>query len=250
MLRGYFSLIKNFKENIEELRKFANEYYDGKKDSEKEIEIVRQILHTKRFSEPIYNLILVNKILDLLEIDESLPHNIEIFTDLLKNPITMRNINNGLDLISNVFDENKDDIFKEIEKLSFEEQIRLEEGIYTLYNGCFFSSIAMSTSALESRLFEILKRKNEDGLKGYSYKGEIERLTLGDLSGIYLQHKKEFNNIIPEKHERILETCNQIRIFAVHPKKEYLNKKDARAILNQVFSFLLDERCRIKKNKS
>lgn len=80
-------------------------------------------------------------------------------------------------------------------------------------------------------------------------KSKLKELTLGQLIREYLENKEKYGNIIPKKHEPLLEHCNIYRVFSVHPKREEISKPIASSILNMTFLFLLDKKL-AKKSKS
>ena len=91
----------------------------------------------------------------------------------------------------------------------------------------------MSVSAIEFRLLSLMTYGNPEA--------KLEQLTLGQLIREYLDNKKKYSNVIPKKHEPLLNHCNVYRIFSVHPKREEINKPIANSILNMTFMFLLDK---------
>ena len=92
----------------------------------------------------------------------------------------------------------------------------------------------MSVSAIEFRLFSLMMAICPDP--------KLEELTLGQLIREYLDNKQKYGNVIPKKHEHLLDHCNIYRIFSVHPKKEEINKPIASSILSMTFLFLLDKK--------
>ena len=117
---------------------------------------------------------------------------------------------------------------------------RLNEAIHCFLEGCYYSSIAMSVSAIEFRLLSLMISISPDS--------KLEELTLGQLIREYLDNRQKYGRVIPKKHEPLLEHCNTYRIFSVHPKKERISKPVASSILNMTFLFLLDKKL-IKKVK-
>ena len=128
----------------------------------------------------------------------------------------------------------KNEIREAISNLNPEEIDRLNEAIHCFLEGCFYSSVAMSVSAIEFRLFSLMVSMCPDS--------KLEELTLGQLIREYLDNKQKYGSVIPKKHEPLLEHCNTYRIFSVHPKKEEINKPIASSILNMTFLFLLDKK--------
>ena len=138
-----------------------------------------------------------------------------------------------IDAISLYFTEIKDEIEKKISLLNSTEMDRLNEAIHCFFEGCYYSAVAMSVSAIEFRLLSLMTYGNPEA--------ELEQLTLGQLIREYLENKKKYSNVIPKKHEPLLNHCNVYRIFSVHPKREEINKPIANSILNLTFMFLLDK---------
>ncbi len=137
------------------------------------------------------------------------------------------------DLISKYVDYEKE-IHSQISKISDFEKERLNEALHCFNEGCYISTISMAVSAIEYKLLKVLKDANPEK--------DVDGLTLGQLISEYLNHKDEFKNIIPNKHEPLLRLCNQYRIFSVHPLKEKISKNVAQSVLNLSFEFLLDEK--------
>lgn len=144
-----------------------------------------------------------------------------------------RNFENSINEIRKCFDGVKDELNGKISLLEEAEIDRLNEAIHCFLEGCYYSAVAMSVSAIESRLLSLMTHSNPEA--------ELEGLTLGQLIGEYLDNKEEYGTVIPKKHEPLLSHCNVYRIFSVHPKKEEINKPIASSILNMTFMFLLDK---------
>ena len=128
----------------------------------------------------------------------------------------------------------KNEIKERISLLNPDEMDRLNEAIHCFLEGCYYSSVAMSVSAIEFRLLSLMMSICPDP--------KLEELTLGQLIREYLDNKQNYGSVIPKKHEPLLEHCNTYRIFSVHPKKEEINKPIASSILNMTFLFLLDKK--------
>lgn len=137
------------------------------------------------------------------------------------------------------FFSNKDTMKMIRDRLSVlkqEEIERLNEAIHCFLQDCNYSSVIMSVSSIESRLLSLMSSINPD------FKSRLEEMTLGALINEYLNNKGKYNNVIPKKHDALLNYCNIYRIFSVHPKKEIINKSVATSILYMAFQFLLDEK--------
>lgn len=138
------------------------------------------------------------------------------------------------DLITLFFtDDIMEQITTKLSILSSEEIVRLNEAIHCYVEGCNYASVAMSVSAVESRLLSLLSSINSDL--------DADRLTLGQLISEYTNNKEQYREVIPRKHEPLLDLCNTYRIFSVHPKKEIISKSVADSILHLSFEFLLDK---------
>lgn len=138
-----------------------------------------------------------------------------------------------VDYVKDVFRKVESEIRCKLQLLDEEERDRLNEALNCYIQGCNYSAIAMSVSAIESRLFSLMMSKSPDS--------ELGELTLGQLIREYLNNKQRFGKVIPRKHEPLLEHCNVYRIFAVHPKQEKITRSTTTSIINMTFAFLLDE---------
>jgi hypothetical protein len=143
-----------------------------------------------------------------------------------------------LDVISTTFKTVEEEIRKKLELLDKEEKLRLDEALNCYIEGCNYSTVTMSVSSIEFRLLNLLQSVKPNS--------NLEKCTLGELISEYLKNKSEYKNIIPKKHEPLLELCNQYRIFSVHPKKERITKQIATSVINLTFAFLLDENLKLK----
>jgi len=122
------------------------------------------------------------------------------------------------------------------------ETSRINEAIHDFFEGCYYSSVAMSVCAIESHLLTLMlsvRSEEED---------KLENMTLGRLIREYIDNKEQYTNIIPKKHEPLLDLCNVYRIFSVHPKKEEITKGLSSAILSLSILFLTDEETQVAGN--
>lgn len=120
-----------------------------------------------------------------------------------------------------------------LQLLNMEEKKRLNEALNCYIEGCNYSAVTMSVSAIEHRLLSLMMSK--------CLNPELEELTLGQLIKEYMDNKEKYANVIPKKHEPLLQLCNVYRIFSVHAKREKITRPIATSIINMTFSFLLDE---------
>jgi hypothetical protein len=107
--------------------------------------------------------------------------------------------------------------------------------------GCNYSTVAMAVSAIEFRLLNLMQSAKPNP--------QLENYTLGQLIDEYLQNEAEYNNVIPKRHEHLLNLCNTYRIFSVHPKKEKITRAIATSIVNLTFAFLLDKELKREAKK-
>jgi len=146
--------------------------------------------------------------------------------------------------IKSAFSIARDEIEHLCSILDETETSRINEAIHDFFEGCYYSSVAMSVCAIESHLLKLMLcvRPEEEE--------KLENMTLGQLIREYIDNKEQYNNIIPKKHEPLLDLCNVYRIFSVHPKKEEIKKEQASAILKLSILFLKDEEMQIARQIS
>jgi len=114
------------------------------------------------------------------------------------------------------------------------EYIRLDEGIDCFFEGNFHAAIAMVASAVERRLFLLMSNIRPDK------KEELEKLTFGQLIAEYLNKKDEYKQVVPSKHEQLLNHINRLRVLSVHPKGERITQVNARTLIEEALQFLID----------
>lgn len=191
------------------------------------------------FKEVIEDLVEVCDVFGIKFLEERKP----ILTErvhLLKEPHNFerrKNFEDNVDLIKSTFKRVERELQEKISLLEDEEKDRLNEALNCYIEVCNYASVAMAVSAIESRLLNLMLSVNPNS--------RLEELTLGELIREYIDHKKDYRNIIPKKHEPLLNLCNTYRIFSVHPKKEQITKAIATSILNMTFTFLFDESMRV-----
>ena len=115
-----------------------------------------------------------------------------------------------------------------------QERARINEAMHTCLEGCNYSCVAMSVSAVESRLYKLMTLAKPDSA------GNLNKMTLGQLIKEYSENEGLYHNIVPDKHHALLTLCNTYRIFSVHPKKEEVSGSIATSILNLSITFLSD----------
>jgi len=138
------------------------------------------------------------------------------------------NINTGFSIF-------EDEIQQFCTSFDSDERERINEAFHCYREGCIYSSVAMSVSAVESRLLQLMCIANP------SLKKELEEKTLGQLIHFYLENPNIYKNIVPKRHQPLLTLCNTYRIFSVHPKKQSISILSASSIFTLVLMFLTDD---------
>jgi hypothetical protein len=136
--------------------------------------------------------------------------------------------------LSTVFKNAKSDLNQEIDLLDKDEKDRLNEALNCYVNELNYSAIVMGVSAIESRLYSLMKGKQPAASR-------LEKMPLGALINEYIEHEEDYEYAIPNKHMPLLEYCNNYRIFSIHPKKEKITRSNATVILCMTCSFLFDK---------
>jgi hypothetical protein len=159
----------------------------------------------------------------------------------LLNPLTytgdLDDFRKAIEFIKAIFEEAEKEIHERIALLNEQESTRLGEAFNCYVNELNYSTIVMSVSAIESKLFSLMMSTHNDK--------KLEDLTLGQLIREYTDNKEKYGNVIPKKHEALLDYCNTYRVFSVHPKKEKINRANATTILCMTCSFLFDKNMKI-----
>jgi hypothetical protein len=194
----------------------------------------------KAYWEVIRDIVDICDLLGISELDEEKSEMTQR-VGFLHNPwaiATRAAFEQHLGFITWAFKRASDELTRKLQLLDEEEKARLNEALNCYIQGCNYAAVAMAVSAIEFRLLSLMKSVKPNP--------KLDEYTLGDLIWEYLQHKDEYENIIPNKHKPLLELCNQYRIFSVHPKKEKITRSIATSIINMAFAFLLDEELKHK----
>jgi hypothetical protein len=144
------------------------------------------------------------------------------------------NFNVNIEYLKSAFAVVRQEMWLFFSSFDDEERERINEAIHTYFENCNYSCIAMSVSAVESRLLKLMSLANHDAIP------KLEEMTLGQLITEYMQNKEAYKNVVPKKHKALLELCNTYRIFSVHPMKEDISAGIASSILNLSLAFLTD----------
>jgi hypothetical protein len=150
---------------------------------------------------------------------------------------TRKDFEGNIDAIANVFLIEGFPIRGMISRLHATESERLLEAVHSLFEGCRLSAVAMAVSAIEFRLLDFMKQLTPEAT-------DLDKLTLGSLIGECLDPKKPYSAKLPDQHRPLLELCNKLRIFSVHPKTTLIGQNEAISVINLAFSFILDPQMR------
>lgn len=133
------------------------------------------------------------------------------------------------------------DISNKLSRISCKECERLDEALVCFQNYCFYASIVMAVSAVESRIHELMRKTNKK-----LYLSRFEKFTLGQIIQIFDDNQytsKEFVSIkklMPNKHKPLIALLNQYRVFSAHPKEEKITAQIAESVLHLAFNFMMD----------
>jgi hypothetical protein len=140
----------------------------------------------------------------------------------------------NLKVLKSTFETVKDDRLAFCSTFDEEEKGRMNEAIHDYLEDCNYSCVAMSVSAVESRLVKLMCLVSPDS------KQRLEKKTLGQLVTEYLKNKSKYKTVVPNKHDHLLQLCNTYRIYSVHPKQERIKPTVAGSILTLAIEFLTD----------
>lgn len=133
------------------------------------------------------------------------------------------------------------DISNKLSLISCKECTRLDEALVCFQNYCFYASIVMGVSAVESRIHELIRKADKK-----IYSSRLEKFTLGQIIQIFDENQytaKEFTSIkklMPSKHKPLIALLNQYRVFSAHPKEEKITAQIAESVLHLAFNFMMD----------
>lgn len=239
MKEDYLQDLLEFKRLCQDLRELVRTTFYKKDGSLKEEGRYGFFCFYPNYTQKFLPIKRMTDICDLLGIEyfEKWKPALDRWINCLEDPhylVTFDDFNESLKVLENTLEGLKDEIAEIVSLLDDREIDRLNEALHCFLEGCYYASVAMSVSAIEFRLFSLMNSVCPNP--------ELEELTLGQLIGEYLDNKQRYSNVIPKKHEPLLQHCNTYRIFSVHPKKEKINKPVASSILNMTFLFLLDKK--------
>ncbi len=132
------------------------------------------------------------------------------------------------------------DISSKLSRLECTECERLDEALVCFQNYCFYSAVVMAVSAVEYRIAEMIRRKDNE-----LYSKHFQVATLGQLIKAFEDDEyktgfEEIKPLMPSKHKPLVSLLNNYRVFAAHPTDQKITPQIAEAILHLSFSFLTD----------
>jgi hypothetical protein len=171
----------------------------------------------------------------------------ETFINELENKDALKNLGvfqSTVEAIKSIFIGLQQEITVFVAMFSYEEKERINEAIHNYFEGCNYSCVAMSVSAVESRLLKLMCQGCPEA------KSDLDKLTLGQLINEYVNHKEKYKKVVPKVHEPLLDICNTYRTFSVHPKEVKITNGMATSILNLSIHFLIGDETQPQKSKS
>jgi len=237
----FIDYLKHFGNAVEVCDDFKSKilalYFDGGKKQQSSIENFVWVEGYRNYFIPLKACIQLYGILQFQSLGELQNAFYKAASGLENHKViqTLRDFNLALNVVRACFNMAEGEMQAFCSAFDAEEKQRINEAIHNYLEECCYSSVAMSVSAVESRLLKLMciVRPNS--------KQELERKTLGQLLTEYAENKEKYEEIVPEKHEPLLQLCNTYRIFSVHPKKHRIKPTIASSILNLAIEFLTDE---------
>jgi len=134
------------------------------------------------------------------------------------------------------------DTSNKLSRFACKECERLDEALVCFQNYCFYASIVMAVSAVESRIHELIKKTD----KVLYSSSKFEKFTLGRIIQVFDEKQypgKEFKamrELMPSKHKPLIALLNQYRVFSAHQKEETITAQIAESVLHLAFNFMMD----------
>lgn len=239
---NYFQVLLEIDKQCEELRRRAISFFPGPTFLGVYPDLTTKIWYCytpfyRQIFEPIKKLVEVCDIFGIsyLEVNKNIL--LEHVSNLEDPDKTKRKsiLNSLINEIKQVFSEVKIEAYELVSALDVDQKLRLNEALHCFLERCYYSSIVMSVSTVESKLLDLMKRARPEE------SATLDKLSLGQLLCEYLENETEYGNVIPKKYRPLLNLCNTYRVFSAHPKKEKINSRIATSILNLTFEFLLNK---------
>lgn len=152
-----------------------------------------------------------------------------------------QDLDRSINLVEGIWEDNSEEIKEKTGRIEDKERKRLNEALHNFKEGCYYSAIAMSVTAIESRLLNGMKAESKSSKPQNYSSRDFDELMLGQIINEYEDNKGNYNNFIPEKFENIFRVANDYRIFSVHPKSVNVQKGEARSVLTNSFNLLIHE---------
>ncbi len=226
---GLLKMIRDFRADV------LTAFFEGTPEKMLDYDFNYTPIYCSKFSR-ISNVVNVSQIFGIEVIDLNRKQLDKVLW-LLQNEVEdFESFNSSLTFIENVFKDASYELRHKINLLHFKEMERLNEALNCYINGLNYSTIILSVSAIEARLYLLMKSKCP-----LEKLDKLDKLTLGQLVGEYTNNAEQYGMVIPKKHLSLLNYCNNYRVFSVHPKEEKITGANATAILCMTSSFLFDE---------
>jgi hypothetical protein len=188
-----------------------------------------------------------------LEIDPNKLEDLKGLIESIKHPEisdSLDEFKDNVDYVREFLKDHKKEFFQKAQKFSKIEATRLNEAVQCFDVGCFLASTVLAVSTIESRLKEIVKKKDPE------FYSKIKNITIGNIMSLIEKPKKdELNeskeklvNIIPQEHFPLIELLRVHRNISAHADEREINFNLAKAILSLSFSFLLDDRLNVENS--
>ena len=144
-------------------------------------------------------------------------------------------------------EETDENIYSRLKDFYNIECYRISEGMNCLSSRCNLAAVVMIVSAVENRLHKVIEKKEKS-----LYEKEFKKATLGSIIELWRKDTRykdpkydRLKNILPEKHNHLIEVLNTYRIFSAHAKEEFISSQMAKAIILLSFLLLMDKSLRI-----
>lgn len=237
MFIDYLSCFKNALKESEDFKKHIITVYfnEGRKKEYPVSHFCFSPTYQKYFM-PIKKCVELSRILKIPSFERYDSDLYEIMLDL-EDAQEVKDLENFIltvDVLIAEFGVAKNEIDAFCSAFDVEEKERINEAIHNHLEGCNYSCVAMSVSAIESRLLKLMRLACPDSEQ------ELEKKTLGQLIVEYIDNKSKYKDIVPREHENLLGLCNTYRTFSVHPKKRKIKATTASAIFQLAIDFLTD----------
>ncbi len=235
----FIDYISYFEDSVKECEKFKKRILNIYFDSGRKEKPLRHFCLLSGYQErfiPIKKCVQLCRILKLSVFEGHDSSLYEAASDLedYREMVDLKSFEVNINVVISEFGVAEDEIAVFCSAFDEEEKERINEAIHNNIEGCNYSCVAMSVSAVESRLLKLMCLANPDS------EGDLEKKTLGQLIVEYTDNKNKYKNVVPRKHEYLLGLCNTYRTFSVHPKKQKITGRIASSIFNLAIEFLTD----------